>query len=83
MKIIIPIEVEIDHPHHSSDKWMGKCPTLNIGIDIEPWQRSSWYLDNPTEAIIALSNQIKNKITSEYLAIKIWEQFVKGSSDEQ
>jgi len=82
MKIIIPIEVEIEHPHHSSDKWVGDCKTLNTNKDIPTWNASDFYRDTPEQAIIGIANAIKNAITSEWLAMKIWEQFIKGNSDE-
>jgi hypothetical protein len=79
MKIIIPIEVEIDHPYESSKKWLGTCKILNI---VHNWNSSFVYKDTPEQAIIGISNAIKNTITSEWLAMKIWEQFVKGNNDE-
>ena len=80
MKIIIPIEVEIDHPYQSSDKWIGECEVFDTVT--HTWNSSDRYRDTPEQAIIAVANTIKNKITSEWLAMKIWEQFVKENSSE-
>jgi hypothetical protein len=82
MKIIIPIEVEISHPTHVSKKWIGSCKTLDITKYYPEWDASSKYRENPEDAVIDLSNAILKTITPEWLAMKIWEQFVKGNSNE-
>lgn len=76
MKIIIPIEVDISK-HDYTKKWTRKCPTLNLGVGISGWEMSSWRDDTLEESIIAISNQIKNKLTSEWLAMKIYNEFKK------
>ena len=83
MKIIIPIEVDIeeDKDTFGKKKYMSKCPTLNIGNNINGWEMSSWRKESLEESIISISNQIKNKITSEWLAMKIYHEINNPLSD--
>jgi NADPH-dependent 7-cyano-7-deazaguanine reductase QueF len=82
MKITIPIEVEIDHPHYLSKQWVCKCKTLGTDDDGPTWDAYRYYKETPEQAIVGIANTIKDKLTSEWLAMKIWEKFVKGNHNE-
>jgi hypothetical protein len=79
MKIIIPIEIEIGTRHDYSTQWEGKCTNLNISTIRKDIAGDVFYKDTPEEAIIALANCIKNTLTSEWFAMKIYKEYIEKS----
>lgn len=49
----------------------------HFGDNIDGWEMTSWRKETSIDSIIAISNQIKNKVTSEWFAMKIYNEFKK------